>query len=339
VSLTHFRLSCVIKVRKKYLFWHSEVDLGPPSSIFYPSLLHLSVDIMSTTLLSTTRSSGARLFIRRQSSPSVWPPTTTTASVTKNSKPTIQRHGPGDKVITLNVGGKQFQTLRSTIAQNSVLYDHVLRAEANMEYMGASNGSSSSADAVFIDRDPKHFNVILMYLRNKADGLVSDAATSSTSSTLRFGKKLSVNSSSPSSPIHLPTDSNLLSEIYFESLHYDIPEMTDLICSRQWFTRVFKLFGSNNPFKMAGVAYLNMKRLLILSGGVLTGLGGWVYAQAVAAQATTSELLVSNSSGGCDDIGESKSAASFWKNQSKLWSGTAEKWNDLLKEDPTQNKK
>ena len=75
----------------------------------------------------------------------------------------IQRHGPGDGVITLNVGGKNFQTLRSTIAQNDVLMDHVVRAEANLE-IGKNH-------EIFIDRDPKHFGMILAHLRNKADGI------------------------------------------------------------------------------------------------------------------------------------------------------------------------
>jgi hypothetical protein len=127
------------------------------------------------------------------------PTTTSTANTTR--RPLIQRHGPGDRVITLNVGGKQFQTLRSTISQNKVLYDHVLRAEANSEYAGANNNSSSSSvsDAVFIDRDPKHFDLILSYLRNRADGLVgSSDAAATTSSILKFRRKQSNSSSSSS---------------------------------------------------------------------------------------------------------------------------------------------
>ncbi|KAL7491223.1 hypothetical protein ACHAWT_000639 [Skeletonema menzelii] len=246
---------------------------------------------------------------------------TTNAAIT----PIIQRHGPGDKVITLDVGGKKFQTLRSTISQNKVLHDHVLRAEANLEYAG---------DAVFIDRDPKHFGVILAYLRNRADGLAgSSDAAATTSSIIRFGRKQSnttTSSTSPPSPssfkytstIQLPTDSTLLSEMYIESIHYRIPEMSDLICSRQMLTRIFNLFGSNNPFQLAGSAYANMKRLLMLFGGVMTGTGGWVYAQAVAAQAKTNELLMMSSS--------SNGGVEYWKNQSKLWNDAAKKWNGTL---------
>ncbi len=269
--------------------------------------------------------------LQKHASSTVAPTTTTTNTASQ----IIQRHGPGDKVITLDVGGKKFQTLRSTIAQNKVLYDHVLRAEANLEYAADNN-------AVFIDRDPKHFGIILAYLRNRADGLVgSSDAAATTSSLVRFGRKQQSNTTnvatSPTSSfkytssIQLPTDSTLLSEMYIESMHYNIPEMTDLICSRQMLTRIFNLFGSNNPFQLAGSAYANMKRLLVLFGGVMTGAGGWVYAQAVAAQqAKTNELqaLMSNSSGGV-----SENAVEYWKNQSKVWNDAAKKWSGVLKDE------
>lgn len=45
----------------------------------------------------------------------------------------IERHGQGDAFITLNVGGTEFHTLRSTVAANQVLAEHVARAEANHE--------------------------------------------------------------------------------------------------------------------------------------------------------------------------------------------------------------
>jgi hypothetical protein len=283
-----------------------------------------------------------RFLLLRKHSSTVGAPSssspTAIPSANNTTRPLIKRHGPGDKVITLNVGGKQFQTLRSTISQNKVLYDHVLRAEANAEYAGAN--SSSVSNSVFIDRDPKHFDLILAYLRNKADGLVgsSDAAADTTSQILKFGRKQSTSSSSsaPASfkyttSIQLPNDSKILSEMHLESLHYQIPEMVDLICSRQMLTRIFNLFGSNNPFQLAGLAFANMKRLLVVFGGVMTGVGGWVYAQAVVAQANC------GSSGGGSDVSEN--IAEIWKNQSKLWSDAAYKWNGLLKNDSKEDRK
>ena len=63
----------------------------------------------------------------------------------------------------------------------------------------------------------------------------------------------------------------------------------------------------------------------------MTGAGGWVYAQAVAAQqAKTNELqaLMSNSSGGV-----SENAVEYWKNQSKVWNDAAKKWSGVLKDE------
>ena len=285
--------------------------------------------------------------------------TATTSAEQQGSLPIIQRHGPNDRVITLNVGGKQFQTLRSTISQNPVLYAHVLRAESNSEYLGDK--------IVFIDRDSKHFHVILTYLRNKADGLVggpassADAVAATTSSLLRFGRNKTGNNAPSTtttttsfkytSSINLPDDIQSLRELYFESIHYQISELTELICSKHVLARIFNLFGSNNPFQLAGVAYVNMKRLLVLFGGVMTGMGGWVYAQAVAAQAKTNELLMSGSdlimiggSGGNGDTDDSNgssdsrsSAEEYWKKQSKVWNDAAKFWNGVLNNNNKNN--
>ncbi len=279
----------------------------------------------STQCIPLFSNSTKSSFLRKQSSSS-------SVVETRTATNAVQRHGPGDKVITLDVGGKKFQTLRSTISQNDVLYDHVLRAESNLEYAG---------DAVFIDRDPKHFDVILAYLRNRADGLLvgSSDAAAATSSTLRLGRKQTGTLPSPpsfkyTSTIQLPTDSKLLSEMYIESIHYRIPELQDLICSRQVLTRIFNLFGSNNPFTLAGSAYANMKRLLILFGGVMTGAGSWVYAQAVAAQAKTNELMLAASDEGTD---VTENAVEYWKNQSQLWSKVAKKWSGTVKDEKDNN--
>ncbi|KAG7343516.1 BTB/POZ domain containing protein [Nitzschia inconspicua] len=61
----------------------------------------------------------------------------------------VLRHGPGDGVITLNVGGKEFKTLQSTMQQSTVLCETVARAQANGEVLDQK--------VVFVDRDPTHF--------------------------------------------------------------------------------------------------------------------------------------------------------------------------------------
>mmetsp|Transcript_32562 Transcript_32562/g.66477 ORF Transcript_32562/g.66477 Transcript_32562/m.66477 type:complete len:331 (+) Transcript_32562:49-1041(+) len=210
--------------------------------------------------------------------------------------PLIERHGPGDGVITLNVGGKNFHTLRSTVSQNAVLMDLVMRAEKNCETTPESN-------AIFVDRDPKHFGMILNHLRNRADGihlpstsrsmlnLAKPTATGknqgrpgrNAKSMLR-GLTPTSHALSPESHIHLPKDSLILAEMYFEAVHYQIPELSDRICSKQGLTRIFQFFGSQNPFQMAATAMVTGKRMLAVMGTLATGLGGWAYAQVLTAK-------------------------------------------------------
>ena len=75
----------------------------------------------------------------------------------------IIRHGSGDGVIFLNVGGQEFTTLRSTVRINPVLWRHVSNAENNNEF--------TKGGAVFIDRDSSQFGLILQHLRNRAENL------------------------------------------------------------------------------------------------------------------------------------------------------------------------
>ena len=276
---------------------------------------------------SSYRSTNGIVLISNSKNPSLLrsrPSSSVSTATTTTAVQTTQRHGPADKMISLNVGGKQFQTLRSTISQNKVLFDHVLRAEAN-------------GDPIFIDRDPKHFGIILTYLRNRADG-ISDAAAARTSSVLKLGGKKSESTAIPQAPfktytnsIQLPSDSNQLSELYIESLHYRMTELSNTICSRQFLTRIFNLFGSNNPFQLAGTAYMNLKRMFILSGGALAGAGTWVYAQAVAAEAMM-EDAAQDLVEGLTETNEGKNVE-FWKKQSKFWNGVAKNWSGAFKND------
>lgn len=170
-------------------------------------------------------------------------PTQPPANSLPTTTPIVQRHSPGDGVITLNIGGKNFQTLRSTIAQNEVLMGHLLRSEANA-------GETIENHAVFVDRDYKHFGTILEYLRNKADGVyihpsvaqrlllkkLNDSNTESGSAennceAVRDNETKQENKSiSRTSFIELPTDSKTLTELYFESIYYNVPELTEHIC-------------------------------------------------------------------------------------------------------------
>jgi len=178
----------------------------------------------------------------------------------------ITRHGEGDGVVTLNVGGKEFITLRSTIQNNHVLQNRVLAAEANQEF---TNG------AVFIDRDPTYFHLILQHLRNRADllhnpgnytasgGMFPTSMTNSLVSAKKkiFGKKDVL--------IQLPEKKEAVRDLYVEARYFQIKELEALLCSIDWYTRAAQWFGSGstNPFYAASQAISTARRALVASSG------------------------------------------------------------------------
>ena len=155
-------------------------------------------------------------------------------SSSTNNTPVIQRHGPGYGFIILNVGGKNFQTLRSTIAQNEVLMDHVVYAESNAEII------TSGDHAIFTDQDSKHFGTILEYLRNKANGVYIYPSVAQRLVKLSNSEQGSADncqaeitkSISTTSFIKLPKDSKMLTEMYFEYIYHNMSDLTDRICSQ-----------------------------------------------------------------------------------------------------------
>lgn len=168
----------------------------------------------------------------------------------KESAHEMLRHGPGDGVITLNVGGKEFHTLRSTIDCNQILRDHVTRAEANHELM--------KGGSIFIDRDPASFGLILQHLRNKADNVS------------RFRSHAYFNLKNQAL-IQVPKDKEVLRDLYVEARHYQIQELEDMLCSYDMMTRIASFFGGGkggNPFHAAAGAIRNARSALMASGGI-----------------------------------------------------------------------
>ena len=148
----------------------------------------------------------------------------------------VTRHGRGDACITLNVGGKEFYTLRSTIAMNAVLSDHVVRAEQNHEVL--RNG------AVFVDRDPEHFPLLLKYLRNRAeyDTLRDYLDKTTLQRTVKFF-------------IDFPADPKILRELYIEAVFYRMDDLHSMLKESNTMVQLAKVFskstgtaGSINPF-------------------------------------------------------------------------------------------
>lgn len=169
----------------------------------------------------------------------------------------ISRHGEGDRVITLDVGGKEFKTLRSTVACNEVLLQHVLRAEENNEF-------TSGGNAIFIDRDAKHFGLILQYLRNKADNVSFQQPLSS----------IGLVKSKATDSLNLPKEGILLREIFVEATHYNLQDFQDILCRQKILTSFMSSMGSSNPFDAASNAAKQFRRALIAGGlGTFFSLG------------------------------------------------------------------
>jgi hypothetical protein len=189
---------------------------------------------------------------------------TTIAALEASSNLThIARHGPGDGIIKLNVGGKEFLTLRSTICSNAVLADYVARAEANGELV--KDGGS----AVFIDRDPTHFGIVLMFLRNRVEGVAYNT---------KFNKLTGAKKLSPAPKyVRLPNDKpDVLQDLYVEATHYRIQPLMKQLCEASLLTMIFNRFGQGgNPFDQAGSFFKYLKRASALT---LVGTGGTVMA-------------------------------------------------------------
>ncbi|CAJ1969300.1 unnamed protein product [Cylindrotheca closterium] len=175
----------------------------------------------------------------------------------------IVRHSNADSVVNLNVGGKEFVTLRSTLQTNPVLYDRVLKAEINNELVKG---------AVFVDRDPTHFGTILQHLRNVADSITMAHAAKN-----RFNPfttpKTEVN-------IQIPGDTAKLRELFIEARYFKIKELEAVLCGYDWWSWLASLLsgGATNPFHSALQAAKIARGTLLTTSG-LSGLGILIGAQ------------------------------------------------------------
>lgn len=160
----------------------------------------------------------------------------------------IERHGKGDACIVLNVGGKEFYTLRSTVAENPVLADHVARAEANQEIV--RNG------AVFIDRDPSHFGFILQYLRNRVE-------------LLSYGRTTVSLRKNTQNYVQLPEDHKVLSEVFVEASYFRITELQEKLCDQSVLANATRFFNKGiNPFEAASKMAARLRGLVLAVGGI-----------------------------------------------------------------------
>lgn len=162
-----------------------------------------------------------------------------------------KRHGPGDGILKLNVGGKEFITLRSTVTSNRILAAYVYRAE--------QNGELDRSGAVFIDRDPGQFGYILTFLRNKMEGVAYNNAYSKEGTRTFF-------SASPKY-LRLPKENPAaMQDLYVEATHYRMTELRKQIYKANLWTQLFAASG-RNPFEAASNAMVLARRLALTTVG------------------------------------------------------------------------
>ena len=176
---------------------------------------------------------------------------TSSSSATATEQTLAVRHGPGDAVLKLNIGGKEFTTLRSTVESNAVLHEYVMRAEAN--------GELTNGNAFFIDRDPAQFGLILTYLRNRMDGIAYN--NRSTFHNYGVGVKLTMNKKPKY--LRLPDKEEALQDLYVEATHYRLTDLQEQLCQTSLVTAVTAYFGGGgNPFEQAQSVFRWVRRSL-----------------------------------------------------------------------------
>lgn len=146
------------------------------------------------------------------------------------------------------MGGKEFVTLRSTIQHNAVLSECVRRAEENGELAGGG--------AIFVDRDPKHFDIILTFLRNKTEGVAYNSKWAD-----KLHRHMTKLAEKPKY-VRLPTDQTALQDLFVEASHFGLYELQHQLCRESLITSLFSFTGGN-PFEYANNAFKQTRRLAL----------------------------------------------------------------------------
>mmetsp|Transcript_52559 Transcript_52559/g.114775 ORF Transcript_52559/g.114775 Transcript_52559/m.114775 type:complete len:312 (-) Transcript_52559:285-1220(-) len=164
--------------------------------------------------------------------------------------PIVERLGEGDHVVELNVGGKTFIALKSTVQVSPILAYHIAAAE---EHEGLKMGK-----AVFIDRDPEHFAVILNFLRSKA------AETGPRRCVVQELRKVS--------SLTLPKDYNKLKDLFVEAKYYGLHDLAKIACGQRGLSKFYSLAGGlGNPLDGAARLAVTLRRAAVVFSGLLGG--------------------------------------------------------------------
>lgn len=132
-----------------------------------------------------------------------------------------------------------------------------MKAEANKEFIN---------EAVFIDRSPDNFGLILSHLRNVADSISTSSRTRKVAMQrlLRTESIREVN-------IPIPTDRAKLRDLFIEARYFQIRELEKVLCGNDLFTWLASMVGgsrSANPFIAAAQSLQAVRRSLLATGGL-----------------------------------------------------------------------
>jgi hypothetical protein len=120
-------------------------------------------------------------------------------------------------------------------------------------------------NAVFVDRDPTHFGLILQHLRNVADSITLSSTTNK-NAWLRL-----ISNSKNEVNIQIPENTSKLRELFVEARYFRIKELEDALSGYDLFTWVASVIsgqGVANPFHVAFNAIKMARRTLLTTGGL-----------------------------------------------------------------------
>ena len=168
--------------------------------------------------------------------------------------------GPGDGIITINVGGKEFKTLQSTIQASPVLCETIERARQHNEVIDQKT--------IFVDRDPTHFPLILTYLRNKAEGIAYNDKTVKKQLITGVTKFVTQKAAKHPMYVRLPKNQGDLQDLYVEAVHYGLVHLQHQLCHTSTVVTIMSWFGGGgNPFLQANEALKSARRFLFATAG------------------------------------------------------------------------
>ncbi len=242
----------------------------PCSSSFLENQ-HLCVRGLSTTVTSTITTNNTT---RTNTS-------TSSSSSSSSNLPTettnwLPRRGPDDAIVTVTVGDKEFKTLKSTLRLSPVIWDAVMSAERNQKHNNNNNNSTTSSTTttnVFLDRDPKHFPIILAYLRNKVDEVSYNRECESWKKYTKY--------------IQIPKNADLsdLEDLYLEATYYQLNDLQIQLAHGTFMVRAWNVLNGSttststttmiNPFERTKEFVTTLRNVSLTLGGM--GTATWAY--------------------------------------------------------------